>query len=252
MSLTRPIAALFTLLAASLFAMGHAHAGKTEKAERLVTKSSDTLEFFLTDEPYETLRDVAADAKAIMVMPASKRGAFIVGASGGNALLVSRQPNGIWSHPVFYTLGSLSFGLQAGGEVSEIVLLIMTDRGKERILNSTVKIGADLTAAAGTLGGGAKAQTADIIAFSRSRGLYGGISLEGAVVKTRPSWNKAYYDRDLRPSDIILRNAGFNPQATSLRNAAAALGGGANAAAPVALTPQTLTPQGAAPQPLTP
>ena len=89
--------------------------------------------------------------------------------------------------------------------------------------NWTVKLGGDLTLAAGPVGGGAKAQTADILAFQRSRGLYGGISLEGALVKARHSWNEGYYGAEVTPVDIIYRNKVARPNSASLQNAVWAL-----------------------------
>lgn len=213
------------VLSAALGAASPAAAeSKQVKAANLVDKASETVEFFLGDEPYAALRDYAGKAKAVVIIPTQYRGGFIFGGSGGNAVMLARNEDGTWTYPAFYTIGSFSFGLQAGGEVSELVLLVMTERGKERILSSTVKLGADITAAAGTLGGGAKAQTVDVIAFSRSRGLYGGISVEGAVLKTRPSWNKAYYGAPVSSSDIVFRHAAQNPQADRLRSDVGRLG----------------------------
>lgn len=219
---------LMTVLGALCAAIGvvlaPAHAEtKREKAEELVAKSADTVAYFASDSAYEPLWDLADDAKAMVVIPRSLRGGFIFGASGGNALMVARNEDGSWSEPTFFTIGSISFGLQAGGEASEIVLLVMTNRGMERLLSTTVKLGADLSLAAGPVGGGAKAQTADILAFSRSRGLYGGLSLEGAIMKSRGSWNREYYGADVTPADVIFRQKVARPQSATLQNAVWAL-----------------------------
>jgi len=155
----------------------------------------------------------------MVIIPRSLRGGFIFGASGGNAVMVARNDDGSWSEPTFFTIGSLSFGLQIGGEASEIVLLVMTKRGVEQMLSTSVKLGADLTLAAGPIGGGGKAQTVDVLAFARSRGLYGGISLEGAILKARHSWNRDYYGADVSPVDIIYRQTVAHPQSALLQNA---------------------------------
>ena len=191
---------------------------KREKAEILVAKAADTVAYFANDTAYEALWGLADDAKAMVIVPRSLRGGFIFGASGGNALMIARNEDGSWSEPTFFTLGSLSFGFQIGGEMSESVLLVMTNRGMERLLSTTVKLGADVSLAAGPIGGGAKAQTADILAFSRSRGLYGGISLEGALLKSRTSWNREYYGADVTSADIVFRQKVARPQSAILQN----------------------------------
>jgi len=114
-------------------------------------------------------------------------------------------------------MGSVSFGLQVGGEASEIVLMIMTDKGMDSMLTTSFKLGADATVAAGPMGIGAKAATADILAFARSKGVFMGISIEGAIVKPRDKWNAAYYKQSVSPADIIIRKVTTNPQAEELR-----------------------------------
>jgi len=134
--------------------------------------------------------------------------------------MVARNQDGSWSEPIFMTIGSVSFGFQAGVEGSETILAVMTQRGVEHLLSTSVKLGADLTLAAGPIGAGAKAQTADILAFSRSRGLYGGISLEGAILKARHSWNSGYYGQNVRPLDVIYLDKVARPNSAVLQNAA--------------------------------
>ncbi len=196
---------------------------KREKADRLINKAADTVAYFANDETFEPLWDLSKDAKAIVIMPASTRGGFIFGASGGNAVMIARNDDGSWSEPTFFTIGSVSFGFQIGLERSEVILAVMTQRGMEQLLSTSVKLGADLTLAAGPLGGGAKAQTVDVLAFSRSRGLYGGVSLEGALLKARHSWNREYYAADVSPADIIYRQKVARPNSAVLQNAVWAL-----------------------------
>lgn len=196
---------------------------KQEKAENLIVKAADTVAYFADDSAFAPLWELADDAKAMVIIPRSFRGGFIFGASGGNAVMIARNKDGSWSEPTFFTIGSVSFGFQAGGESSETILAVMTQRGMERLLSTTVKVGADVSLAAGSLGAGAKAQTADILAFSRSRGLYGGVSLEGAVLKSRRSWNEAYYGTDATPAEIIFQEAASRPQSALLQNAVWAL-----------------------------
>jgi hypothetical protein len=123
-----------------------------------------------------------------------------------------------WSYPAFYTIGSLSLGLQAGADASELVLLIMTERGLNAMLSTEIKAGADISIAAGPLGRNAKAQTADVLAFGRAKGVFGGVSVEGAVIEPRNYWNSAYYGKAVGPADILLRRSVRNRQAEPLRN----------------------------------
>ena len=146
----------------------------------------------------------------------------MVGASGGSGVLVVHdEKTGKWNGPAFYTLGAASFGLQIGAEASEVAVLALTERGVTAMLQPSVKLGADASVAAGPVGGGAQASTAnisaDILTFTRSKGLYGGVSLEGAVVATRDGLNEAFYGKkDLKPADILVRRTVTNPAATPL------------------------------------
>ena len=193
---------------------------KKRKAEALVGEATETLRYFTNSRDHAGLWDTVVDAKAMIVIPNSYRGGFLFGGSGGDAIMMARNADGSWSGPTFLSIGSFSFGLQAGGEVSEIILLAMTDRGKEHLLETSVKLGGDVSIAAGPIGAGAKAKTTDILAFSRSRGLYGGISLEGTVLKARYNLNRSYYGLDVTPTEIVYRGVPDNPASLPLREAA--------------------------------
>ncbi len=193
------------------------------KSERLVRQSTQTLRYFVDESSFTGLWKTAEQAQAIIVVPNSTRAGFIFGGSAGDAVMIARNADGSWSGPTFLTLGSISFGLQVGGEVSELVLLAMTNRGKERILSSNVKLGGDLSIAAGPVGVGAKAKTADILAFSRSRGLYGGLSLEGSLLKIRHKLNHAYYGSAVTPVDIVFKGVEDRQTSLPLRDAAQSL-----------------------------
>ena len=210
-------------IAAGLAALPAQAETKREKAEELVEKAADTALYFSRDTAFESLWELADDAHGFVIIPRSLRGGFLVGASGGNALMVARKEDGSWSEPIFMTIGSLSFGFQIGLEGSETILAVMTQRGVEHLLSTSVKLGGDLTIAAGPIGAGAKAQTADILAFSRSRGLYGGVSLEGAILKARHSWNEGYYGDKVRPLDVIFRDKATRETSAPLQNAVWAL-----------------------------
>lgn len=224
---------------------------KRQEAIDLVEDAAETISYFSNDSAFEPMWSLADQAKAVVVIPESWRAGFMFGGSGGDAVMIARNKDGTWSQPTFFVVGSGSFGFQAGVEKSEIVLLVMTQRGMEHLLSTSVKLGADVSIAAGPIGAGAKAQTTDILAFSRSRGLYGGVSLEGAVLKTRKNFNKAYYAAEVSPAEIIYKNEVYNPTSAALQNSVWRL---ANKDAPAnlapAIAPAPATP--AAPQAIDP
>lgn len=196
---------------------------RRQKAINLVNEAADTTAYFAADTAFEALWDLADQAKAMVIIPEKIRAGFILGGAAGDAVMIARNKDGTWSQPTFLTIGSVSFGFQAGGEASELILLVMTDEGMESLLTSSVKLGGDISVAAGPYGAGAKAQTTDILAFARSRGLYGGLSLEGSYLKSRRNWNKAYYDADVTPIEIIVKSNVYNPASARLQNAVFAL-----------------------------
>ena len=217
------IGALVFAALATLTPAAAEKATKREKADKLVAAAAETVAYFAHDEAYEPLWEAADDAKAMVIIPSAWRAGFIFGAEAGNAVMVARNEDGSWSEPTFFTIGSVSFGLQIGGQNSENILLIMTRRGMEQMLSTNVKLGADLSLAAGPVGGGAKAQTVDVLAFTRARGAYGGMTIEGAVLKSRQSLNRGYYGADVTPTDIIFRNKVARPNSATLQNAVWAL-----------------------------
>lgn len=188
------------------------------EAEALIEKAAVVVKGFSVDPDLKWFRDKVKEAKAVLIIPQSIQGAFFIGGSGGSgALVVLDAASNSWGYPAFYTIGSLSIGLQFGGEASEVVLLVMTDRGMEKLLTSSFKLGADLTLAAGPVGGGAAAATADVLSYARSKGAFAGFSLSGAVVKTKDKFNEAYYGKSVSPTDILIRKDVSNPHADKLR-----------------------------------
>lgn len=205
-----------------IFQVVPASANDKQEATQLVEKAGLTLDSFMSDNTMGAFRDLLKRAEGVLIAPQLLKGAFIVGVSGGNAgFLVRDKKTGQWSEPAFYTIGEASFGLQIGGEASEVILLMMTDRGVRSLLGNSVKLGADAGIAAGPIGMGAAAATAnlsaDILSFSRSKGLYGGVSLDGAVVAIRGSLNDAYYGKQqVSSTDVLIRHDVTNPQSSQL------------------------------------
>lgn len=201
------------------------------EAKKVVENSRLTLEGFMADPANKEFQGLIKKAQGVYITPSLLKGAFVVGISGGTGVFMVRDKNtGKWMGPAFYTLGGASFGLQAGGEASEVVLLIMTERGVKSFMRSNFKLGVDAGIAAGPVGGGVAAETAnlsaDILSFSRSQGLFGGLSLEGAVVKVRGGLNEAYYGKKISPSQILVGGRVTNPQAAGLVEEVTKAGGG--------------------------
>jgi lipid-binding SYLF domain-containing protein len=177
------------------------------------------------------LRDLAKKAKGMLVLPQMLRAAFIVGGSGGSGVLVVRDEKaGQWRGPSFHTLGGASFGFQVGADAAEVIILAMTERGVTKLLTPQVKLGGDVSVAAGPVGGGAAAGTAglsaDLISYSIAKGLYGGFSVEGSVVGVRTSLNQAFYGKPASPTDILIKGAVTSPQSAPLIEAVTKLAGG--------------------------
>lgn len=214
--------ALFTLMIT--LTSVRAIADDAMEASHLVEKARLTFQNFMTVDEMEGFRDLMKSARGVFITPQILKAAFIFGASGGSGVFLAYDSTtGRWSDPAFYTMGEVSFGLQIGGQSSEIILLAMTTRGISAFMSTSLKLGADASIAAGPVGMGAEAATAnlsaDILSFSRNKGIYGGISLEGAVIATRNSMNQAFYGKPITPTDILILHSVSNPQTAELVNA---------------------------------
>ena len=213
---------IFLTAALVIFQAAPAAADDKQEATQLVEKARLTLDSFMHDSNMGPFRDLLKKAEGVLISPQLLKGAFFVGASGGSAVFLTRdKKTGQWSEPAFYTIGEASFGLQIGGEASEVIVLAMTDRGVKSLLTNSAKLGADVGIAVGPVGMGAAAATAnlsaDLLSFSRSKGLYGGVALDGAVVAVRGAWNDAYYGKkEVSPTDILVRHDVTNSQAMGL------------------------------------
>ena len=205
---------------------GPAAAAKENRAaaQGIVDRARITFNDFMRDSNYGWLHENVGRAKGILIFPQVLKAGFILGGSGGTGVFVVRdEKTGDWSEPAFYTVGSVTFGLQIGGEAAEVVMLAMTQKAVDTLLSSSVKLGGDASVALGPVGGGAKANvavpnvTADFISFARSKGLYAGLNLEGAVVAVRDTLNRAYYGKNVRPTDIIVKRDVHNKGAAELQ-----------------------------------
>lgn len=216
-----------SLLAAAtlaLFATAMPVRAQTDQ-EKLVAAAEATFSNFHRDREMTWLNENLHRAKAVLIAPEIVKAGFIIGGSGGRAVLIARDAKtGKLMGPAFYTLATGSVGFQAGLEVSEAVTLVMTDKALNGLLSSSFKMGGDVSIAAGPVGVGSKANvTADMVAYSRSKGLYGGLNLDGTVVKTSDEWNDAFYGKKgVLPPDILVRGTAASDKGEKLRSAVAA------------------------------
>jgi len=217
----RSIVRRSTLLLVAAWAASAASIGLAQADQRnLVTDATLTLANFLSDPDMTWLQRNLKQAKAVVVAPQIAKAGFILGGSGGRAVVVARDAkSGKWVGPAFYTLATASIGFQAGISVSEVVTLVMTDKGLNTLLADSVKLGGDAAVAAGPVGAGAQSNlSADYVSFSRAKGIYGGLNLDGTVISTSDAWNRAYYGQAVHAPDILVRTSVRNKQASELLN----------------------------------
>jgi len=195
-------------------------------AQEIVDKAKATFSAFMRDKEYTWLHSHLKDAAGVLIYPQVLKAGFIIGGSGGTGVLVVRgKDKGEWSEPAFYTIGSVTFGLQIGGEAAEVVVMAMTQKAIDSLLTSSFKLGGDTSIALGPVGMGAKGNvTADFISFAKSKGLYAGVNLEGAVVDVRDSLNKEYYGKAVSPVDIVIKHDVNNKGSEQLRETLQKLG----------------------------
>ena len=197
-----------------------------EQVQGLVDKARITLNDFTRDSNYAWLHENIGRAKGVLIFPQVIKGGFIWGGSGGTGVFLARDERaGVWGEPAFYTIGSVTFGLQIGGEAAEVVMLAMTQKAVDSLLSSSVKLGGDVSVALGPVGAGAQANagvpnvTADFVSFAKTKGLYAGLDLQGSVIAVRDSMNTAYCGKSVKPTDIIVKKECGNRGADRLREA---------------------------------
>ena len=210
-------------VALSLLSLIVPRAARAQGEEQtLVDRATLALQEMMNQSVSHDPRVMLRRARAVMICPRVFKAGFILGGEGGACVLLARAGNGTWSYPAFYGMGSGSVGFQIGIQDSQFIMMIMTERGLNAIMDSQFKLGADASVAVATIGGGVQGSTtgamgADIIAFSQTRGLYGGISIEGSLMGQRSEWNRAYYGRELATRQIVLDMQATNSGADPLR-----------------------------------
>ena len=206
-----------------LFAEVASAADQNKEDDRL--RNSGTVVKEILDVPDNIPQDLLDKADCVVVFPSVLKAAFIVGASYGRGVMSCRSGEdfrGPWGAPTMMALEGGSFGFQIGGEATDFVLLVMNERGARGILASKVKLGADASVAAGPVGRDASADTdatlrAEILSYSRARGLFAGISLEGSTIRPDNRDNTRVYGREIPAQRIVLsRRVAVPPAAKQL------------------------------------
>jgi SH3 domain-containing YSC84-like protein 1 len=204
------------ILAASLVGIGlacgtAAHGADVEKLDGRIDAAHAVLHELMATPDKGIPLDIAAKAHCIAVIPGFKKGAFLVGAQYGQGVATCRTARGGWSAPVFIQLTGASFGLQAGGQSTDLVLVGVNSRSLDDLLKDKVKLGGDIAAAAGPVGRDSQASTtelanAEFLTYSRSKGLFAGVDLTGDEVHQNSEDTRAYYGKDI-PYRTILSGA---------------------------------------------
>ncbi len=195
-------------------------AADKQKEEERLRKAGNVMSEIL-NVPDDIPQSLLDKARCVVVLPSVLKAAFVVGGSFGRGAMVCRKGNdfsGSWGAPSMVALEGGSIGFQIGGEATDFVLLIMNDHGANSLLESKVKLGADASAAAGPVGRAAEADTdaymkAEILTYSRARGLFAGVSLEGSTLRPDNEANEAIYGRKLKAREIVLGAATTTPEA---------------------------------------
>lgn len=215
----------FLLAAAMLTALllpGLARADNAQEAQTLVDRATLSVQSMMTQNVSQDPRSMLQRARAVMICPRIFKAGFFFGGSGGSCVLVARAGNGTWSYPAFYAIGSGSFGFQFGIEDSSLFMMIMTQRGLNAVMDAQFKLGADASVAVATVGGTVGGATtaavgADIVVFAETRGLFGGVSVEGSIMSLSQGLIQAYYGRPYSAREIVVNMEGSNPGADPLR-----------------------------------
>ena len=205
-----------------IVAAGLAHAAPP--VEDRLTAATNALREVMEIPDKSIPQDLLNKAECIVIVPDLRKGAFIFGAKYGRGFLTCRRKSGMgWSAPGAIRVEGGSFGFQAGVAEMDIFMLVMNERGADRLLSSRFTLGGDITAAAGPVGRVTEAQTdakltAEILTWSRARGLFGGLALNGATLREDKDWNQELYKREFSNREIVEGKADVPKAATGLLN----------------------------------
>jgi lipid-binding SYLF domain-containing protein len=200
----------------------HALADTAQGQQELVDRATLAAQEILDGSQGNDARNMLPRARAVMICPRVFRAGFLFGGEGGGCVLLARGGQGSWSAPAFYSVGGGSFGLQAGIQDAEVMMMILTSNGLRAVMDNQFRFGANASVAVVTVGGGVEGATttnlnADIVAFARTRGLFAGVSLQGSVMSSDSQGDSIYYGQPVGPVDIVMAMRVNNPAADPLR-----------------------------------
>src|SRR3989442_5455493 len=207
-----------------LAATAFAAEGKDNKAEDRLKAAASVLDEIQAAPDQGMPEEVLGSAECVAVVPSMLKGGFIVGGRYGRGIASCRTPKG-WSAPAFFTLAGGSFGLQIGGQAVDLVMLVMNEEGMRNLLSSKFQLGADASVAAGPVGRHAEGGTdwkmrAQVLTYSRARGVFAGVTLNGAVIKQDKDSTREFYGRMVpfktSLTGTIAPPAGFRPFLSTL------------------------------------
>lgn len=195
---------LIAIVGGALLGMlGSPAEAQTDGQQRVVERARLALDSFLDDPNFEYMRVYVQNAYAVLIVPETLKAGFFFGAEYGVGVLLVRNPQtGNWGRPAFYSVYGGSFGFQIGGSMSDVVFTIMNEGAVDKLINNKVKFGGDMEIALGRIGAGVGAGITtqfgeDVYVFSKSKGLFGGVTVDGTVVAPKHEWNEAYYGLSL-------------------------------------------------------
>jgi SH3 domain-containing YSC84-like protein 1 len=211
--------ALVLLTVWAFSATAQAQLGRQVDPQQVIDSARTTLQEMAASPDYEAMVADLQTARGVLIFPRVLRGGFFVGGSGGLGVFMAYDAaRGDFSPVAFYSLGAVSFGLQFGGDVAEVVMVARTQRAVDSLFASAFRLGGDASVAAGPVGAGRRSTvTADFLSYARSQGAFLGVSLEGSMLRVRDDFNEAYYGQKLRPVEIIQERRVDNPGTHALR-----------------------------------
>jgi lipid-binding SYLF domain-containing protein len=210
--LTWGLGMLVTAMGLTLAPLAHAAGSDKSKAMDKVHVAAEVLKEIMDTPDKGIPRGLLSQASAVAIFPDVIKAGFVIGGKYGRGVILRHEPStNRWSAPAFYSIGAGSLGWQIGAESTDLVLVIRHQRGVESLLKNEFTLGGDASVAAGPVGRSAQAGTdvalkSEVLSYSRSRGLFAGISLEGAKINPLNDYNKAYYGRKLTSKEILIEH----------------------------------------------
>jgi lipid-binding SYLF domain-containing protein len=206
------------LLVVAFVARGASSFAAADDEDRRVREAATVFTENMETPDQEIPSNILEHAEAIAIFPSLAKGGFIVGGQWGHGVISVREAKtGLWSAPAFLTLSGGSFGAQIGGTAIDLVLVVMNRRGVEHLLSNEFKLGGEASVAVGPVGRAAEASTdaalrAEILSYSRSRGLFAGVAVSGSIVRQDKDANGRYYGEALSSEDIVFARYGEMPE----------------------------------------